>query len=220
MIRVWRLPRVTRIVIADDHALMLTILVVDECPATRQFVDLAVGADDVRVVGACDGYAALDCVRRVRPDLVLASTGLSGLGGVDLASRLALHGAPVVLMTGSLDPVHPGAETATHERLRKPLQVGDLRTVVSRFLSDRPSSPTTAIPVPVPAQSAGDEVSNTDPINTWLDDIDATLGAASSRWHRRAAEDGALHSFAHDVAAVREGRVQVRQLRFSSRRYA
>jgi CheY-like chemotaxis protein len=213
------LARAARIVPNEHVIRILTILVVDECPATRQFVDLVVGADHVRVVGACDGYAALDCVRRFRPDLVLAARGLSGLAGTELAARLVRHGTPVVLMRGSLDPVPPDPGTAAHESITKPLQVGDLRAVVSRFSSERPSTTATAVPVAVPAQSAGDERPETDPINDWLGAADATFGSAPRRWRSLAAEGGALHSFAHDVAALRDGRVTMTPLRFSTRRH-
>lgn len=178
---------------------MITILVVDECPAIHQFVDLAVGADDVRVVGATDGYAALDCVARLEPDLVLAAFGLQGLSGPDLAARLSGHGTPVVLMRGSLDPVPPHAGVAALEILRKPLNVGELRGVVSRI-------------------SAGRTL-ETDPINHWLGHADATLGVAPKSWRTVTASDGDLQSFAHDVAALRDGRITIQPLRFSKRRH-
>lgn len=179
---------------------MITILVVDECPAIRQFVDLAVGADDVQVVGATDGHAALDCMTRLRPNLVLAATGLSGLSGTDLAARLSSHGTPVVLMRGSLDPVRPESEVSAHGAIRKPLQVGELRAVVSRI-------------------SAGRTLA-ADPINEWLGHADSTLGTAPRLWRGLAAEGGDLQSFARDVAALRDGRVTIQPLRFSSRRHA
>jgi CheY-like chemotaxis protein len=204
--------------VPNEHVIrILTILVVDECPATRQLVDLVIGADHVRVVGACDGYAALDCVRRVRPDLVLVATGLSGLGGTDLAARLVSHGTPVVLMRGGLDPVPADAASAAHECLRKPLQAGDLRAVVSRMVSAPIPAAATIVPVAESVQRLGDKAS--DLINQWLGDADATFGTAPRRWRSLAAEGGDLHSFAQDVAAIRDGRVTMQPLRFSTRRH-
>lgn len=178
---------------------MLTILVVDECPAVHRFVDLAVGSDNVRVVGACDGYAALDCVTRLSPDLVLAATGLPGLSGSDLAARLVSHGTPVVLMRGSLDPAPQDAGATALGILRKPLNVGDIRAVVSRI-------------------SAGRTLDG-DPVHEWLGGADLALGMAPKSWRRVTDSDGDLRSFAHDVAALRDGRVSMQPLRFSRRRH-
>jgi len=195
---------------------MVTILVVDECPAVRQFVDLVVGSDEVQVAGASDGLAALDSAMRTRPDLVLAATGLSGLGGPALAAKLSSVGIPVVMMTGSLDPSAHDAGSTDVRALKKPLQLEALRAAVSAITLNR-------TPAAVAVEVCDDTVavgSTVDPIAEWLDDADSTLGLVPRRWRSLAVEGGDLHSFAHDVAAVRDGRVQVRPLRFSTRRHA
>lgn len=182
-----------------------TILVVDENPAVRQFVDLVVGSDDVCVVGAADGHAALDCVDHTRPDLVLAATGMTGMGGHDLAARLSGRNVPVVLVAGSLDRIGVESGAAAGGILRKPLQVQQLRELVSRMMTDRPDSETSE---------------EADPIDAWLRDADSTLGMVPRQWRILAAETDELHSFAHDVAALRTGRVIFKKLQFSSRAYA
>lgn len=193
-----------------------TVLVVDESPAVRQFVDLAVGSDVVRVVGAADGHAALDSVERMPPDLVLAATGMTGLGGHELAARLSNRNLPVVLVTGSLD--RPGADAgAAVGVLAKPLRVQQLRDLVSRMVTDRPDGQ--ASPerhedsvVQVPAEI--------DTIDAWLSGADSTLGLAPERWRSLAAEPGVLSAFARDVAASRAGRVSFKRLQFSTRAHA
>jgi CheY-like chemotaxis protein len=72
-----------------------TILVVDECPAVRVFVELAVGADTVQVIGVRDSYAALTCLDLVRPDLVLADDVLAGLAVPDFLDTVRRRGVPV-----------------------------------------------------------------------------------------------------------------------------
>lgn len=78
------------------HRPAFVILVIDECPAVHLFVDLAVGCDDVLVVRAVDGYTALACLTRVRPDLVLADDALAGVAVPGLLDALRASGVPVL----------------------------------------------------------------------------------------------------------------------------
>jgi CheY-like chemotaxis protein len=194
-----------------------TILVVDECPAVRLFVDLAVGSDAVSVIGAASGHAALDCVERSRPDLVLAATGLTGLGGHDLAARLSSRDLPVVLVTSSLERIGAEEGAAAAGALTKPLQVEQLRDLVARMMvPGRNALPAAELP----EEASSDEACEADPIEAWLSDADSSLGIVPRRWRSLATETGALHSFAHDVAALRDGRVTFRQLQITHNGYA
>jgi CheY-like chemotaxis protein len=189
-----------------------TILVVDECPAVRLFVDLAVGSDAVRVVGAADGHAALASVERTRPDLVLAATGLTGLGGHDLAARLSSRDLPVVLVTGSLERIGAEEEAASAGALTKPLQVEHLRALVARMMAPG----LTARPAAEPsADAVADEAVEADPIDAWLSEADSSLGMVPRQWRRLADETGDLHSFLRDVTALRSGAVTTQMLTFS-----
>ncbi|MCR4374776.1 MAG: response regulator, partial [Acidobacteria bacterium] len=167
-----------------------TVLVVDENQAVRQFVDLAVGSDVVRVVGVADGHAALDSVERMPPDLVLAATGLTGLGGHDLAARLSSRNLPVVLVTGSLDRTGADAGAAVGV-LAKPLGVQQLRDLVSRMVTDRPDVHASSERQEEPAVEVPAEI---DAIDAWLSDADSTLGLAPER--SLATEPGVLSAFA------------------------
>jgi CheY-like chemotaxis protein len=175
------------------------ILVVDENPAVRQFVDLAVGSDVVSVVGVADGLAALDSVERTPPDLVLAAMGMTGMGGHDLAARLSRRRLPVVLVTGSLDRAEADAGAAVRV-LAKPLRVQQLRDLVSRMVTARPGD---AASPERREESAVEASAETDVIDAWLGGADVTLGLAPARWLSLAAEPGELHSFAQDVAVFR-----------------
>ena len=188
-----------------------TILVVDENPAVRLFVDLAVGSDDVCVVGAADGHAALDCIDGTRPDLVLAATGMASMGGHDLAARLSGRDVPVVLMAGSLDRIGVESAAAAAGIFTKPLQVERLRDLVSRMLTDRQR-----VPVAPAFDDAPDvqDPAEIDVIGAWLCDADSALGMVPRQW-RTLAETGALRSFAHDVASFRTGSVAFQQLQFT-----
>lgn len=153
-----------------------TILVVDECPAVRLFVDLAVGSDDVLVVGARDGYAAIACLDEVRPNLVVADASLTGLGVVDFVATLSRRGVPVALVANGLDRTEsdPGAAIAI---LARPLQVASLRALVP----------------PVKREE--------DPVDAWMGTADSSLGSVPGWWSRACTNAG----FEGDVNALRSG---------------
>lgn len=182
-----------------------TILVVDENPAVRLFVDLAVGSDDVCVVSAADGHAAIDCVEHTRLDLVLAATGMTTMGGHDLAARLSGRNVPVVLVAGSLDRIGVESGAAAAGILTKPLHVEQLRELVSRMMTGRPDI---------------ESSEEADPIDAWLRDADSTLGMVPRQWRILAAETGDLHPFAHDVAAFRTGGIAFQKLQFTNGTHA
>src|SRR5689334_2193653 len=83
-----------RVVLADDHTLLLTA-----------FAKLL--ADDCDVVGtAPDGHALLDQVARLQPDVAIVDVGMPLLNGLDAARRL-LQAHPrvrVVFLTMNEDP--------------------------------------------------------------------------------------------------------------------
>ncbi|WP_239151375.1 response regulator [Virgisporangium aliadipatigenens] len=79
----------TRIVIVDDQENVRAgfRLVLDSQP-------------DMSVVGeAADGAAALEVVRRLRPDVVLADVRMPGVDGLELTRRLAGTGPRVIVVT-------------------------------------------------------------------------------------------------------------------------
>lgn len=151
-----------------------TILVVDECPAVRQFVSLAVGSDEVQVLGATDGAAALECLDRMRPALVMLSAGDNGLGGRALIAAVRERGVPLVLVAGALDPERATLDAADAV-LARPLQVEPLRDLVAGLKAQQ------------------------DPVGAWLETADLTLGSVPGWWARACAEAG----FAGDVTALR-----------------
>jgi DNA-binding NarL/FixJ family response regulator len=84
--------RVTRVVIADGHALV-----------RAGFRALLEGEDHISVAGeASDGERAVAVARESRPDVVLIDVSLPGLDAVETTRRvLADPGAPVMLLTTS-----------------------------------------------------------------------------------------------------------------------
>lgn len=84
-----------RIVLADDHPIFLSGL-----------EHLLRAEPGVEVVASCtDGIAALDAVRRERPDLVVADLCMPGRSGLELLREVASAALPVrvVLLTAQIE---------------------------------------------------------------------------------------------------------------------
>jgi DNA-binding NarL/FixJ family response regulator len=79
-----------------------TVLIVDDHDGFRTGARALLEADGFEVVGeAADGAAALEAVRRLRPEVVLLDVQLPGIDGFEVAERLATESDPpaVVLIS-------------------------------------------------------------------------------------------------------------------------
>src|ERR1700747_2301148 len=67
-----------------------TVLLVDDHKIMRDGIRAILGrGDEFRVVGEADnGTDAVQCVKRLRPDLVLMDIGLPGLNGVETTAEI------------------------------------------------------------------------------------------------------------------------------------
>ncbi len=85
------------------------LLVADDSPTIQKVVRLAFAGEDFVVEGVERGDDALEKVRALSPDLVLADVSMPGLNGYELCSRIksdpGLAATPVVLMTGIMEPL-------------------------------------------------------------------------------------------------------------------
>lgn len=85
----------------DPH---LRVLVVDDCPDTRETLRLVLGLWGYAVETAKDGRAALGAAVLFRPDVVLMDLALPAMDGYETARRLrrlpGLEGLPIVALTG------------------------------------------------------------------------------------------------------------------------
>jgi DNA-binding NarL/FixJ family response regulator len=86
----------TRILIADDHAIL------------REGVRaLLATADDIEVVGeAADGREAIDLAQRLEPDAILMDVAMPGLGGLEatLEIRRLVPGAKILVLSQYGEP--------------------------------------------------------------------------------------------------------------------
>ena len=120
----------------DATSAGITVLVVDDEPAIRTWVERALARWGIHAVVAADGRQALRLVAdgSVRPDVLLTDLEMPSMGGVELAARMhALRpGMRIVMMTGD-----PGRAAAARERssivavvLDKPILIADLIAAV------------------------------------------------------------------------------------------
>ncbi len=123
---------------ALDEALpgAITVLVVDDEPVIRAWVERALERFGIHVVLAAGGRQALRLVAdgHVRPNVLLTDLEMPGMGGVELAARMhALRPEiRIVMMTG--DPARAAAARERSEIvaavLDKPILLEDLVAAV------------------------------------------------------------------------------------------
>jgi len=113
------------------------VLIVDDDPALREFVAMALTELGYRAVAACDGVQALRVVDGEVPALVLVDKSIPPPGGADLARALHErlgHPVPCVLMSGSAAEQEDVAAAEVAAYLQKPFDLDTLLEVVERFV--------------------------------------------------------------------------------------
>ena len=88
-----------------------------------RFIRRTLEVNDLAVVSAMDGPAALKSFQLERPDLVVLDLGIPGMDGLELCRRLkATQAVPVIIVTarGDDDEVVEGFEAGAEDYLAKP----------------------------------------------------------------------------------------------------
>ena len=115
------------------------VLVVDDVPAVRTFLQLALAEQGYQVFLADDGQAALEQAREVRPDLILLDWVMPRMNGAQVLHALRrdpqLRPVPVVLMTGSVGVDEIITEYGVRWVLEKPFGLTDLFMTVEAALA-------------------------------------------------------------------------------------
>lgn len=117
------------------------VLVVDDCEAVCEVIDVLLSRVGKRVFTATDGHAALEIARNLPEiDLLMSNVEMPGMRGDELAVHFsALHpSAPVVFLSSWSKPV---TAIAPFEFLSKPFTIAELRDTVRRALRTRPALP-------------------------------------------------------------------------------
>ncbi|MEX1254612.1 MAG: response regulator [Dehalococcoidia bacterium] len=110
---------------------MATILVVDDEPAIRAFVQAALQQANHRVLEAGDGSSALRVASAEQPDLVLLDIALPHLSGIEVCRQLRREPdtsrTPVLFLTGLPDQgAQDTAGSGAQGYLAKPFSPGQL----------------------------------------------------------------------------------------------
>lgn len=115
------------------------VLVVDDVPAVRAFLQLALAEQGYQVVLAGDGRTALQMAREAQPDLILLDWVMPRMDGAQVLRALQrdpqLRQVPVVLMTGSVGVDEIAVEFGVRWVLEKPFGVADLLLTLEEALS-------------------------------------------------------------------------------------
>ncbi|MCU6497394.1 response regulator transcription factor [Rugamonas sp. A1-17] len=81
----------------------ITVLSVDDHPMLREGIASVIAAEeDMRLVAeACNGLQAIECYRRLRPDVTLMDIQMPDMNGIDatIAIRAEFPGARIVVLT-------------------------------------------------------------------------------------------------------------------------
>jgi len=110
-----------------------TILLADDSVTIRKIVELTFGETDIRVESVGSGREALERLRVLRPDLVLADVVMPGPSGYDVcrAVKQSDRPVPVLLLTGTFEPfdAQQARECGSDGHVTKPF---DSRLLVER----------------------------------------------------------------------------------------
>jgi excisionase family DNA binding protein len=112
----------------------VTILVVDDEEATRQFLVAALQSPERQILTAASGEEALEVSRKVSLDLVLLDLIMPGINGVETFRQL--HAVrpqlPVVIVTGypDSDLMRRALEIGPFTMINKPVDVDQIQKVV------------------------------------------------------------------------------------------
>ncbi len=126
---------------------MTTILVADDEPAILELVRFTLEDNEVRVITAVDGDAALALARALRPDLALLDVQMPRLNGLEVCRRLRQSPDGIAMRIVMLSAAGQAADRArgfaagADEYLTKPFSPLALLTLVRALLPEAPVWP-------------------------------------------------------------------------------
>jgi len=117
------------------------ILVVDDEPSMREFLEIMLSQDGYRVSVASTGEEGIKIYRLTEPDLVLTDVRMPGMSGLDLIREIHTidSAVPIIAITAyaSADDALRAVREGAYDYLSKPFQVEDLRIIIRNALEAR-----------------------------------------------------------------------------------
>jgi DNA-binding response OmpR family regulator len=127
----------------NDVLLDRRVLVVEDDPTVREVAVSYLEAAGFIVSTANDGYAAMDAVTTVRPDLIVLDRMLPGIDGAEVCRRIrAATTVPIIMLTamGSTEDRITGLEAGADDYLTKPFSPRELvlraQSILRRSVSE------------------------------------------------------------------------------------
>src|SRR5438067_11654879 len=126
-----------------------TLLLADDSKTIQQAVNMTFAGEDVKLITANDGEAALQEAKQSKPDLILADVTMPKLSGYELCQRVrgeaSLKDVPVLLLGGA-GPIDPAKAMAagTNGHMPKPFDSAKLIEHVKTILANPKANPVIA----------------------------------------------------------------------------
>jgi DNA-binding response OmpR family regulator len=105
------------------------VLLIDDEPGIRDFVELGLAASGFRVVAAATASEGMEYLRRELPDAIIVDAGLPDADGFDLLPALrAATDAPIVMLTarGEIEDRVRGLELGADDYIAKPFHLTEV----------------------------------------------------------------------------------------------
>jgi two-component system response regulator PilR (NtrC family) len=117
------------------------LLVVDDEPSMREFLEIMLSQDGYEVRTAASGEEGLKLYKSEEPDLILTDVKMPGMSGLDLIKHIHAQdpALPVIAVTAyaSADDALRAVREGAYDYLSKPFQIEDLRIIIRNALEAR-----------------------------------------------------------------------------------
>ena len=117
------------------------VLVIDDDPGVRDYMEALVSRQGYRVFAVADGEQALQSLDDTRPDVVTLDVVLPGIDGLETLSRLKqrIPDVPVVMLSGhgQARTIVEAMRLGASDFLRKPFEVEELELAFQKALEKR-----------------------------------------------------------------------------------
>src|SRR5687768_2198600 len=123
------------------------LLVADDSITIQKVVSLSFAGEDVVIHSVSNGDQALERIRAVMPDLVLADVFMPGRNGYEVCAAIKddpnLRQIPVILLVGTFEPFDEAEATRVKSdgRLTKPFDTGEMVDLVHSLIDRGYASP-------------------------------------------------------------------------------
>ncbi len=119
----------------------VTVLVIDDDPGIRDYLETLATRLGYRVVSAADGESALEGLDESRPDLITLDAVLPGMDGLETLRRIKQRApeVPVIMLSGhgQARTIVEAMRLGASDFLRKPFEVEELELAFKKALDNR-----------------------------------------------------------------------------------